>query len=71
MIVTEQKRRVMAPLSSSDSLKNTSVAIITNMQLNSAQDCMDQEEKNTNGGNLRHNVLQRKKKKENHKLVKR
>lgn len=53
----------MAPLSNSDLPKNMNLAIITNMQLNSVQDCMDQDEKNTKWGKSRHEMLQRKNKK--------
>lgn len=60
----------MAPLSNSDLPKNPSLALISNMQLNSAQDYMDQDEKNSRWGKSGHKMLQRKKK-ENHKLVKR
>lgn len=50
-------------LSNSGLPKNTSLAIITNMQLNLVQDCMNQDEKNTKWRKSRHNMLQRKRKK--------
>lgn len=52
----------MAPLSNSDLPKNPSLALISNMQLNSAQDYMDQDEKNSRWGKSGHKMLQRKKK---------